>query len=129
MRLSNRFRRAEVIVGLGLLLVLIVAFLSWPALSPVNPFRPEVQNRLRPPSFAHPFGTDDLGRDVLARVMYAGRLSLAVGLMVASFACIAGALFGLLAGFVRRLDGPISRLMDALMAFPDILLAIALLAA
>jgi peptide/nickel transport system permease protein len=126
---SRGFRRAEVVFGLGLLLLLALAFLCWPALSLVDPYRPHVLNRLRPPSFAHPFGTDDFGRDVLARVMYAGRLSLAVGFLVAGLACIAGTVLGLVAGFLRGLDGPISRLMDALMAFPDILLAIALLAA
>jgi peptide/nickel transport system permease protein len=129
MILFRRFRRGEVIFGLALLGVLVICFVCWPALSSVNPYQSQVSNRLRSPSFIHPFGTDDFGRDVLVRVMYAGRLSLALGFMVAAFACLAGTALGLVAGFLRRLDGPISRLLDALMAFPDILLAIALLAA
>jgi peptide/nickel transport system permease protein len=97
MILFRRFRRGEVIFGLALLGVLVICFVCWPALSSVNPYQSQVSNRLRSPSFIHPFGTDDFGRDVLVRVMYAGRLSLALGFMVAAFACLAGTALGLVA--------------------------------
>ena len=75
------------------------------------------------------FGTDEFGRDVFTRTIYAGRLSLLVGACVVVFAALVGVTLGLVAGFFRRLDTPIARIIDAMMAFPDILLAIALVAA
>ena len=71
-------------------------------------------------------GADAFGRDVFSRLLYAGRVSLAIGLGVAALASVIGIAIGLVAGFFRRLDAPMSRLIDAMMAFPDILLAIAL---
>ena len=71
-------------------------------------------------------GADAFGRDVFSRLLYAGRMSLAIGLGVAALASVIGIAIGLVAGFFRRLDAPMSRLIDAMMAFPDILLAIAL---
>lgn len=129
MKLPSILRRGEVVFGVAILALLAAMFLGWPLFSGVSPYKLDVINRLKPPSALHPFGTDDLGRDVFNRVMHAGRLSLSVGFLVTMFACVLGTLLGLLAGFVRRLDGPISRFIDALMAFPDILLAIALMAA
>lgn len=123
------FRRGEVVFGIALLAILFIGFLGWPLVSHTDPLKLDIANRLKPPSLAHLFGTDDFGRDVFSRVMYGGRLSLGVGFMVAVVACVAGTLLGLLAGFIRGVDAPISRFLDALMAFPDILLAIALMAA
>ena len=71
-------------------------------------------------------GADAFGRAVFSRLLYAGRVSLAIGLGVAALASVIGIAIGLVAGFFRRLDAPMSRLIDAMMAFPDILLAIAL---
>ena len=73
-------------------------------------------------------GADAFGRDVLSRMLFAGRVSLTIGISVAIVASIVGIILGLLAGLFRRLDAPVSRLVDAMMAFPDILLAIALVA-
>jgi peptide/nickel transport system permease protein len=129
MKLPPPFRRGEVLFGAVLLLLLAGLFLIWPLVSTASPYKLDVINRLKPPSLTHLFGTDDLGRDVLTRVMYAGRLSLFVGLLVTVVASVLGTVLGLLAGFFRRLDAPVSRFIDALMAFPDILLAIALMAA
>jgi peptide/nickel transport system permease protein len=123
------FRRGEVVFGIVLLAILLAGFLGWPLVSHADPLKLDIVNRLKPPSLGHPFGTDDFGRDVLSRVMYGGRLSLGVGFMVAIVACVVGTLLGLVAGFIRPADAPISRFLDALMAFPDILLAIALMAA
>src|SRR6185437_6926112 len=88
-----------------------------------------IAHRLRPPSGDNWFGTDEFGRDVFSRAIFAGRISLSVGLGVAVLASILGVVLGLLGGFFRPLDAPVSRIIDAMMAFPDILLAIALVAA
>lgn len=74
------------------------------------------------------FGTDNLGRDIFSRVLYGTRVSLIIGAAVAMISLTIGLLIGLLAGFFRRLDGPVMRVMDALMAVPGILLAITLVA-
>jgi len=83
-------------------------------------------NRLQPPSEKHWFGTDNLGRDVFARTVYGAQISLLVGLSVAAVSVLFGLAIGLTAGNSRRLDGPIMRVMDGVMAIPAILLAIAL---
>jgi peptide/nickel transport system permease protein len=84
--------------------------------------------RLADPSTDNYFGTDDVGRDIFARVIYGGRTSLLIGLSVTVAAALAGAALGLLSGFYARLDTPIMRTLDGLMAFPSILLAIAIMA-
>jgi peptide/nickel transport system permease protein len=89
----------------------------------------DVAARLRPPGAPHWFGTDDLGRDVFSRVVFGARLSLMIGAAVVVFALLVGTLCGLVAGFYRRLDNVIMRVMDGLMAFPAIVLAVALMAA
>jgi peptide/nickel transport system permease protein len=83
-------------------------------------------NRLRPPSAENWFGTDNLGRDVFARTVYGAQISLLVGLSVSAVSVVLGLAIGLTAGNSRRLDGPIMRVMDGVMAIPAILLAIAL---
>ncbi|MDL2403307.1 ABC transporter permease [Rhizobium mayense] len=119
-------RRPLVPIGGGLLLLLIFMALAAPfyAGDPgnIDPFV-----RLKPPSTAHWFGTDHLGRDVFARTIYGARISLMVGLMSALLATCAGLLVGVVAGYVRRFDNVIMRIMDALMSIPTILLAIALI--
>ena len=118
-------------VMFGLLILVIVAALAIlaPLIAPYSPSRLSVVNRLKPPSSIYWFGTDEFGRDVFSRTIYAGRLSLLVGASVVTFAAVFGVTLGLMAGFFRRLDMPIARIIDAMMAFPDILLAIALVAA
>lgn len=93
----------------------------------ITPYEPNVNNfraRLQPPSAEHWFGTDHFGRDILTRVIYGGRLSLTIGIAVVIFTGVFGTLIGAAAGYFRRLDNIIMRFMDALMAFPSILLAI-----
>ena len=121
--------RPTAMAGLLIILAMIVLALLAPVLSPYDPAQLSVRSRLQPPSWQHWFGTDDLGRDVLTRVLYSGRTSIAVGFAVVVFASLVGVFLGLMSGFFRRLDAPVSRLIDAMMAFPDILLAIALVAA
>jgi peptide/nickel transport system permease protein len=127
--LSRMIRRRKV-VGLGLLLFLLVttAALAAPFLTPYNPLALDVPNRLLPPNQMHPFGTDEFGRDVLSRTLYGARLSLVVGGLVTLLAAGAGTFVGLVAGTNTRADRILMRIMDGLMAFPDILLAIALMA-
>jgi len=89
----------------------------------------ELARRLEAPSLAHPLGLDELGRDILARLLQGARISLMVGTAVVSVSSIAGMVLGSMAGyFGGKVDDAISRVIDVLMAFPGILLAIALVA-
>ncbi|HTK03134.1 MAG TPA: ABC transporter permease [Bordetella sp.] len=121
--------RKTVLLSLIVLIVLVAAALLAPLISPYDPFKLSIVNRLKPPGAAHWFGTDDFGRDVFSRVIYGGRLSLTVGFAVVVLSSILGIALGLIAGFFRGADKFVSRLIDAMMAFPDILLAISLVAA
>jgi peptide/nickel transport system permease protein len=126
---SRLVTRKTVMVGLLILVIVAALAILAPLIAPYSPSRLSVVNRLKPPSGIYWFGTDEFGRDVFSRTIYAGRLSLLVGATVVAFAAVFGVLLGLVAGFFRRLDTPIARIIDAMMAFPDILLAIALVAA
>jgi peptide/nickel transport system permease protein len=126
---SRLVMRKTVMIGLLILLIIAALALLAPWIAPYSPSRLSVVNRLKPPSEIYWFGTDEFGRDVFSRTIYAGRLSLLVGASVVAFAAVFGVTLGLVAGFFRRLDTPIARIIDAMMAFPDILLAIALVAA
>jgi len=126
---SRLITRKTVMAGVLILLVVAALAILAPLIAPYSPSRLSVVNRLKPPSGIYWFGTDEFGRDVFSRTIYAGRLSLLVGASVVAFAAAFGVTLGLVAGFFRRLDTPIARIIDAMMAFPDILLAIALVAA
>ncbi|MBZ9815245.1 MULTISPECIES: ABC transporter permease [unclassified Mesorhizobium] len=127
--LSRLLGRPTAAVGLALLVVIALAAILAPIIAPYAPTKLSIASRLHPPSLEHLFGTDDLGRDVFTRMLYAARTSLSVGFSVVVFSSAIGIVLGLMAGFFRKLDTPLSRLIDAMMAFPDILLAIALVAA
>ncbi|MCO5090016.1 ABC transporter permease [Bosea sp. (in: a-proteobacteria)] len=122
------FRRRLVLVAALVLLVAFVLALFAPWLSPFDPGAMRVVRRLRPPGEVNWFGTDELGRDIFSRVVWGARASLGIGFSVVVISITAGAVLGLLAGYFKRLDGPIMRLVDALMSLPDILLAIFLVA-
>jgi peptide/nickel transport system permease protein len=116
-------------LGLAIVLVAAIAALAGPVISPYDPAAQELARRLEAPSRAHPLGLDELGRDILARLMQGARISLLVGVAVVSVSSAVGMLFGSVAGyFGGRVDDVISRVIDVLMAFPGILLAIALVA-
>jgi peptide/nickel transport system permease protein len=129
---SRRWRwlrkHPTLIVGLLLLIAMAAIAIAAPWIATADPQDIDPIARMQPPSAAHYFGTDALGRDVFSRAVWGGRVSLIVGLAVAALATIGGVLLGLVAGFVRWADGPIMRVMDGLMAIPGILLAIALMA-
>lgn len=127
--LRRLLKRKTVAFGLFVLVVFVLLALFAPLIAPYAPGKLSIVNRLSPPSLQWFFGTDEFGRDVFSRTLYAGRLSLLVGAAVVTLATIVGVIMGLVAGFFPKLDAPIARLIDAMMAFPDILLAIALVAA
>ena len=126
--LAKLFRRRLVLAGAIVLATIALLALFAPWLTPYDPMALKVLERLQSPRAAHWFGTDELGRDVFSRVIFGARYSLLIGALVVLISTICGVLLGLAAGFFRRLDGPIMRLVDAMMSFPDILLAIALVA-
>ncbi|GGF10032.1 peptide ABC transporter permease [Aliidongia dinghuensis] len=126
--LKRLVRRRIVVVALALIVVIVGSAILAPWIAPYAPTKMDIAHRLKPPVGLHWFGTDDFGRDVLTRTLYGARLSLAVGAMVVVLASVLGTALGLFAGYVRKLDTALMRFTDALMAFPDILLAIALLA-
>ncbi len=117
-------------IAFGGLLIGIMIFIAIfaPYLGTKDPTALAPARRLRPPSAVYWFGTDMLGRDVYSRVLYGSRVSLVVGFAVAFCASAIGTAIGLVAGFVRKLDAVIMRVMDGLMSIPPILLAIALMA-
>lgn len=116
-------------VGLAIVLVALLAAALGPVLSPYDPAAQELSRRLERPSLSHPFGLDELGRDILSRLLSGARISLLVGLAVVSVSSLVGMLLGSIAGYFGGVvDDIISRVVDVLMAFPGILLAIALVA-
>jgi peptide/nickel transport system permease protein len=117
-------------LSIGLFIVLAFALVAVfaPVLAPEGPYAQNVRSRLRPPSPVNIFGTDNFGRDLFSRVVWGTRISLLVGLGSVAFTLVFGLVFGLLAGYFQRLDGPIMRAMDGLMAFPPTLLAMAMMA-
>ena len=126
----GRWLRKHPTLILGLLLLIAVALiaLAAPWVATHDPQDIDPLARLQPPSAEHFFGTDALGRDVFSRAVWGGRVSLVVGVVVAALSTVIGVLLGLVAGFVRPLEGAVMRVMDGLMAIPGILLAIALMA-
>ncbi len=145
---SDAFRRLvrhpTGLVGFGIILMFVIVSIAAPVLRPGDPLRTNLRTRNIPPTvimsqaeldsrdltrFAHPFGTDVQGRDLLQRVLYGGRISLRVGLAAVAVAMTIGTVLGLIAGYAGgRVDMFIVWLIDILLAFPGILLAIAIVA-
>ena len=115
------------VASLILLTLLVLVSIFAPLIAPYDPRFLDPVNRLQPPSSTNWLGTDDSGRDLLSRILYGGRVSLLIGITVTVAAAIFGTLLGLAAGYYDRLDSWIMRAMDGLMAFPSILLAIAIM--
>jgi peptide/nickel transport system permease protein len=127
----RRLRRTRLaLVGLGIVLLVIVCAIFAQIISPYDPVRQRLTEALQAPSWTHLLGTDENGRDILARVIHGSRASLQAGLMSVGLALLVGVSIGLLAGYFRgRTDNILMRMMDALLSFPDLLLALAITAA
>ena len=121
-------RNPTVTLGSLLLLAIVLVAIFAPLIAPGDPQALDPIKRLRPPSRDHWFGTDMYGRDIFTRTIHGSRISLIVGALVALLSVGFGLVIGLVTGYVRVLDGVVMRVMDGLMAIPDILLAIALMA-
>lgn len=127
-----RFVRSNPLATLGVVLVLVWVLVSIfaPLVAPYGPLTQKIVERLKPPSPAHWFGTDQLGRDVFSRVLYGGRISLPACLVVVVSAGIIGTVLGALAGYIGGwVDEVLMRLTEVFMAFPTIILAMAVAAA
>ena len=122
------FSNKIALVSIIILLIIIIASILAP-LSPYDPNKINVAEKLQGISAKHIFGTDELGRDLFIRVMYGARVSLWVGGCVAIFSCVLGTIIGLYASYFKVLDQILMRICDGLIAIPGILLAIALIAA
>jgi peptide/nickel transport system permease protein len=125
LRRAARARLAP--LGAVVLGAAVVAAVAAPVLAPYDPFQQNLGNALARPGRAHPLGTDNLGRDVLSRVIWGTRVSLLAGFASVAIAALTGSLLGLLAGYSGgRVDGLVMRVMDAVLSFPPLVLALAL---
>lgn len=123
----RRFRRHPGAIAGAIVLSLLVLSVLLAPLSPYDPEAADMANRLQPPSWQHPFGTDPLGRDMLTRVLYGGRVSLSVGLMVVLITLVIGVPVGATAGyFGGRIDNILMRITDAALSLPSLLVLILL---
>jgi peptide/nickel transport system permease protein len=117
-------------IGAVVLLAIVIAAIAAPLLATHDPIANNLRERLRAPSLAHLFGTDDFGRDVWSRVVWGTRISLLVAGIVVTVAALGGSLVGLVVGYVGgRVDEIAMRVVDILLAFPALLLALAVMAA
>ena len=104
--------------GAGVFIFIVVAVFLGPFVWRIDPTYIDIRARNSGMSLAHPFGTDQLGRDILARMLSGGQVSIAVGLTAMALSLVLGTLIGVTAGFFRRLDGPLMRLTDLFLALP-----------
>lgn len=125
---SRLFRHRLALIGTILLLVMILASVFAPLLTKQNPQTPNLFQTLNPPSPAHPLGTDDLGRDVLARLLYGGRISFLVGFGAAAISTTIGTFFGAVSGYLGGVwDRLMMRFVDLMLSFPAIFLLLVVL--
>lgn len=131
LRNGIKLLRRSRMITLGLSLVVFMSMLAIlaPVISPHDPLEIDPMRRLQAPSAQHLMGTDEVGRDVFSRVLWGSQVSLLVGALVVIFSNILGIFIGLVAGYYDRVDKVVMRIMDGLMAFPTMLLAIAMMAA
>jgi peptide/nickel transport system permease protein len=123
----RRFRRHPGAVIGSLILILLMLAIILASFSPYDPETSDVLNRLQPPSWRHPMGTDPLGRDLLTRVLYGGRISMLVGLLVVAITLIIGIPVGAIAGyFGGTVDNVLMRITDAALSLPALLVLILL---
>jgi peptide/nickel transport system permease protein len=128
--LWRRFaRNRPAVLGLLIIVIMLACAALAELIAPYDWRAQDIVGRFASPSRSHLLGTDELGRDILSRVLYGARFSLTIGFGAVAISFLIGTLVGLMAGFYRRLDGVVMRLVDIMMAFPGILLAIAIVAA
>lgn len=127
---APEYRNPRIVVGGALIVLLLLAAVFAPVIAPYSPIQVDTAHTLEPPSLAHLFGTDDLGRDVLSRVIWGARISLSVGVISVSIGFLGGVSLGMLAGYNGgTVELVVMSLIDALLAFPGLILAIAITAA
>jgi peptide/nickel transport system permease protein len=120
-------RQPQLMIGAIVLIVLILSALFAPLLAPYNPVEPNYAVKLSPPTASHVFGTDNLGRDQLSRILYGARLSLFVGTCAVLIGMVIGVALGLVSGYrLGWLDSLIMRTMDGILAFPGLVLALSI---
>ena len=126
----GQFRRSIVgLVGLALVAVCLAVTALAPVLAPYDPIYADFANVLSPPTWQHPFGTDDIGRDILSRVIYGARISLSAGLAPVLFALAVGLPLGLIAGYAGgTIDNLLMRAVEVILAFPTLVLALGITA-
>jgi peptide/nickel transport system permease protein len=123
--LRTFFSNRLAVFGTAVMSIFILMAIFAPLLAPYDPLQQNLTEKFAPPSRAHPLGQDELGRDILSRVIYGARISLTAGLAAVAIATIVGTVVGVVAGYFGRWsDSVLMRLMDVLLAFPSILLAI-----
>ena len=127
MLLAPFVARPIALVGLGVLVAMVLAALLAPLLAPYDPYAIDPIIRLTPPDAVHWFGTDQYGRDTLSRAIYSARMALLIGAGVVSFAMVTGVPTGVLSALFPRLGHVLMRMVDVLMAFPSLLLALGLI--
>ena len=123
------FRHRSTVIGGVIIALVVVIALTAGLFSTHDPLFLDPVARLTPPGAEHLLGTDNFGRDTFSRVLYGARVSLQVGIGVSLGTIVFGTLIGLIAGYFRRVDGVLMRFMDGLMAFPGVILALAIMAA
>lgn len=127
--LRRLFRNKLAIIGMVLLGIFVFCAIFAPWIAPYDPLAQDITRRREPPSWKHPFGIDEVGRDLLSRVIYGARVSLSVGVASVSLAIIVGTLIGAVSGYAGGwVDNIVMRIMDIMLAFPSLLLAIAIVA-
>jgi peptide/nickel transport system permease protein len=114
-------------LGAGLFVLIVGAAILAPWVAPYDPLQVHVRDRLQWPSWTYLLGTDELGRDLLSRIIYGGRVSMTVGVVAVTIGSVGGVTLGLLSGFFSgTVDAAIMRLMDAVLAFPAVILTLAI---
>src|SRR5690606_7956030 len=126
----RRFLRSpSAVAGMIIVLLLILAGVFAPLLTPYDPAQQDLRSVLQAPSVAHPLGTDQLGRDILARILFGARLTLFIGAFAVAVGLVIGVPLGVISGFYRgTLDLVIQRVMDLMLSFTSFLLALTLVA-
>ncbi|GAA0742424.1 ABC transporter permease [Clostridium oceanicum] len=118
----------QIIIGGVILIIIFLAAVFAPILTKYNPLEVIAKDRLKGPSLIHIMGTDEYGRDVFCRLLFGARISIKIGICVTVLSTIFGVLIGVIAGYYKKVDNIVMRIIDGLMAFPSIIIAITLCA-